>query len=278
MDQSLTKTGRKPLGSSLSESVIWVTLRRSHCSPVLRPEEKTGFLVRDAIAVLNLSNNSLREVPDEISRFSSLKSLDLSKNNFGSEDEQNRVGFFARKRRTKLNNELLPSSLVKLTSLQQLKMSSCGLRQIPPVIFQLGNLRVLDISRNSIATISAEIGKLSELRRLDASHTSLLELPTELSMCTKMTHIKIFATKICKFSDDYSKFDMLKFFNFNFSALLAPTSGTGSETEASRQLPIPSEFPPETDVLPKFIFKLPNLRRFYKMRFSRLAFDALQRN
>nr|VZI46281.1 unnamed protein product [Spirometra erinaceieuropaei] len=111
---------------------------------------------RDAIAVLNLSNNSLREVPAEMSRFSSLESLDLSKNNFGYEDVQGRVGFFARKRRPKISGDLLPSSLAKLTNLRQLKMSSCGLRKIPPVVFQLISLRLLDISRNSIDTMPAQ--------------------------------------------------------------------------------------------------------------------------
>ncbi|BHF57329.1 hypothetical protein SprV_0100027000 [Sparganum proliferum] len=139
-----------------------------------------------------------------MSRFSSLQSLDLSKNNFGYEDVQGRVGFFARKRRPKISGDLLPSSLANLTNLRQLKMSSCGLRKIPPVVFQLISLRLLDISRNSIDTMPARIERLpagifnglDDLRTLNLAKNALEVLPDSIGGLINLSTLDLTTNKL----------------------------------------------------------------------------------
>ncbi|TYG96431.1 hypothetical protein ES288_A11G350200v1 [Gossypium darwinii] len=118
---------------------------------------------------LTLRDCSLGEgdIPGAISCLSSLTNLDLSGNNFNT----------------------IPGSLTRLSRLEYLTLSNCGLfnigGDIPSDISGLSSLRFLGLSSNNFTSIAASLTRLSNLQRLGVSNCSELEsLPVLLARMT----------------------------------------------------------------------------------------------
>ncbi|XP_040936049.1 probable LRR receptor-like serine/threonine-protein kinase At4g36180 [Gossypium hirsutum] len=113
------------------------------------------------------------DIPSAISCLSSLTNLDLSGNNFSS----------------------IPASLTRLSKLEDLRLSNCGLcnmgeGDIPSDISGLSSLRYLVLNGNNFTSIAASLTCLSNLQHLGVSECSELEsLPVLLSrMTSDWTH------------------------------------------------------------------------------------------
>ncbi|KAL1146138.1 hypothetical protein V6Z11_A11G351200 [Gossypium hirsutum] len=113
------------------------------------------------------------DIPSAISCLSFLTNLDLSGNNFSS----------------------IPASLTRLSKLEDLQLSNCGLcnmgeGDIPSDISGLSSLRYLVLNGNNFTSIAASLTCLSNLQHLGVSECSELEsLPVLLSrMTSDWTH------------------------------------------------------------------------------------------
>ena len=103
--------------------------------------KELGYLSN--LEVLKLSYD-LTYIPNEISKLSNLRSLDLSDNKLG----------------------MIPKEFGNLLNLQKLKLFNNSLSFVPKELGNLSNLKVLDISYNFLTSIPAELGNLLNLKEL----------------------------------------------------------------------------------------------------------------
>lgn len=85
----------------------------------------------------------------------------------------------------------LPSSLLKLSQLQEWQLHRTGLLKIPEFIGRFQNLIVLDLSRNTISEIPRGIGLLTRLQELILSYNKIKTVPKELSNCASLEKLEL---------------------------------------------------------------------------------------
>ena len=124
--------------------------------------ERLSELLRDAEAqqweALDLNGTNISEVPESITRLSSLKRLDLSYTNIRE----------------------VPESITHLTNLQWLSLRGSNIRKVPESIGNLSSLQALDLSYTNIREVPESIGNLSSLRMLSLHDCHLKAIPYSL--------------------------------------------------------------------------------------------------
>ncbi|XP_019053315.1 PREDICTED: LRR repeats and ubiquitin-like domain-containing protein At2g30105 isoform X2 [Nelumbo nucifera] len=140
--------------------------------------------------VLDISNNSIREIPVKISALSSLQKLLLNANDI-LDEYISWEGITSLKSLTVLSlsqNYLttLPSSLGALTSLRQLFIANNKLASLPDEIGLLVHLQVLKASKNRLSSIPSCIGNCKDLIEVDLSSNLLVELPETFGNLQKL--------------------------------------------------------------------------------------------
>lgn len=115
--------------------------------------------VEESGAVVDLSGQGLREVPDDILRRGDVTSLDLSDNELDG---------------------ALPAEIRHMRSLEVLDASGNLMTGVPAEIGQLSELRILDLSDNQLTGLPYELGNLQNLELLDLSGNAYSE--TDLSI------------------------------------------------------------------------------------------------
>ncbi|KAM1602244.1 hypothetical protein ACFX1Z_028978 [Malus domestica] len=131
--------------------------------------------------VIELSNNSIRDVPSKIGCLNSLQKLLLAANDI-VDDSISWEGIVSLKYLTVLSLEqnhltMLPSSLGLLTSLRQLNVAKNKVSSLPNEIGLLTKLEVLKANNNRISIIPTCIGDCNALIEVDVSSNLLSELP-----------------------------------------------------------------------------------------------------
>ncbi|XP_022888023.1 LRR repeats and ubiquitin-like domain-containing protein At2g30105 [Olea europaea var. sylvestris] len=133
--------------------------------------------------VLDLSNNSIQDVPAAIGCLSSIQKLLLNSNSILDESiSWEGITLLKSLAVLSLNqNHLttLPSSLGALMSLKQLHATNNKLTCLPTEIGYLTKLEVLKVQNNRLSSIPASIGGCISLIEVDLSCNLLLELPEE---------------------------------------------------------------------------------------------------
>ncbi|XP_072440695.1 leucine-rich repeat-containing protein 63 isoform X1 [Chiloscyllium punctatum] len=104
---------------------------------------------------LNLSFNTLQDIPAEIYRFSHLEVLNLRDNPI----------------------EEISSDIAKLANLRIFNISFCQISTLPAGLFHLANLQSLNIAYNKISVISNDIKNLRKLQFLNIEGNELTTLP-----------------------------------------------------------------------------------------------------
>ncbi|KAL0918241.1 hypothetical protein M5K25_010239 [Dendrobium thyrsiflorum] len=148
---------------------------------------------------LNLSNRSLREVPNEV--YKNLEAV--------GEDEK-WWEFLQGVELQKLilaHNELevLREDVKNLTMLSILNISHNKLSSLPAAVGELSLLKSLDVSFNSLTCIPEDIGSLTSLVKLDCSNNLLNELPHSLGNCIDLLELKATNNSIAKLPDELAK-------------------------------------------------------------------------
>ncbi|CAH9129262.1 unnamed protein product [Cuscuta epithymum] len=144
-----------------------------------------------SVKFLDLSGNSLEEVPARISHLSSLHNLHLTAN--GIED-------------TNLSWEGIES----LKSLRALSLDENRLTILPSSLGVLTNLKQLYIANNQLTSLPIEIGLLKELERLEANNNRLSTIPASICRCASLLTIDISSNLLTELPDTLSKLKNLK--------------------------------------------------------------------
>ncbi|RWR78917.1 Ubiquitin domain-containing protein [Cinnamomum micranthum f. kanehirae] len=192
----------------------------SECNLKVVPEEvwECGPSVR----VLDISNNSIQEVPAKIGLLSSIQKLLLNMNDMSDSGICWEV-LSSFKSLTVLSlsqNHLtsLPAALGALTSLQQLDVGNNKLTSLPDEIGLLCQLQILkasnnrsipssignchplievDFSSNLLVELPEMFGNLQKLKALHLSNNGLKSLPSTLfKMCSQLSTLDLHGTEI----------------------------------------------------------------------------------
>jgi hypothetical protein len=118
------------------------------------------------LATLFMSNNirqGLGNIPKEIERLTSLKTLGFSRASLSNNDVKR---------------------LCLVTSLKYLSFMRCKIKSIPKDIENLKNLTTLELAQNPICEIPPSLSKLSNLESLNLWRTKVLTIPTEVCLMT----------------------------------------------------------------------------------------------
>nr|XP_043627427.1 plant intracellular Ras-group-related LRR protein 6 [Erigeron canadensis] len=159
---------------------------------------------------LNLSNRSLKEVPDEI--YKSLDAVGEGENWWEAVELQklilahNEIESIKEDIRnlpllTVLNvshNKLsrLPAAIGELKSLKSLDVSNNLLREIPEEVGSATSLIKFDCSGNQLKDLPCYLGNCLDLSDLKASNNFLTSLPEDLSNCSKMSKLDVEGNKL----------------------------------------------------------------------------------
>lgn len=181
------------------------------------PEELRRFA---HLALLDLKNNELQEIPSWIAELSQLRVLRLHGNPLAAiapavfalprleELDLDRcggaltalpetLGELRSLRILRLTGHklaALPDSIGDLAKLEILAVAENRLAALPESIGRLSALRQLDLRRNLLPTLPPTIGALESLAELDVTDCPLRELPQELGMLQRLTTLKIGST------------------------------------------------------------------------------------
>ena len=141
---------------------------------------------------LDLSGNSLTNVPPEIAKLTDLTHLNLSFNVEMSTISE--IGKLTNLTTLELSGNLLttvPLEITKLTNLTDLWLDNNEITSVPPEIEKLTNLRVLILAHNHLASLPPEITKLTNLTSLYLSGNQLTSLPPEITKLANLTYLSL---------------------------------------------------------------------------------------
>jgi len=117
---------------------------------------------------LNVSNNHIKSLGDNFSKFKALETLNLTRNEL----------------------EELPESLGSLTTLSDLKATHNFIKSIYPNCFNKNMLlRGIDLDYNFITELPTTIGELRELVAIRVEHNELKSIPNEIVKCENLRGI-----------------------------------------------------------------------------------------
>jgi Leucine-rich repeat (LRR) protein len=118
----------------------------------------------------------LRQVPSEITRFTSLSRLVISCTSLS----------------------VFPTSITPLTNLTDLDLSENKIRSVDPAIGTLTNLNKLNLAENPITTLPLPFFDLQNLTELNLSDMRLISLPDELSRLTALEELYLAHNQITR--------------------------------------------------------------------------------
>ncbi|RZC39469.1 leucine-rich repeat-containing protein 40-like [Asbolus verrucosus] len=127
-------------------------------------------IIAENLSELNLSMNSLGEIPEFIADCANLKYFDLGNN--------------------LLSN--LPDSLGSLISLRELVISNNRFINVPNCVYSMVGLEILLASDNKITEIDVEgLKKLTRIATLDLSNNNISQIPPELGNVTQLRSLEL---------------------------------------------------------------------------------------
>lgn len=175
------KTEKRVFTAEKSQFERWKAsgvIALSGCNLKLIPDEV--WSCRTA-RVLDLSHNSLQNLPISIGNLSSIQKLLLHANEF-TDGSLSWDGLATLKSLTVLSlnqNQIkrLPAALALMTNLKELHIANNELECLPGEIGSLNQLQVLKADNNRISTVNVSIGECTALVEIDLSSNLLVDLP-----------------------------------------------------------------------------------------------------
>ncbi|MEM9449249.1 MAG: COR domain-containing protein [Cyanobacteria bacterium P01_E01_bin.6] len=185
----------------------------------------------DGVVDLDLSGNSLTELPPEIGQLTSLQSLVLSYNQLSALPTEI-VQLTSLQSLVLSANPLsaLPTEIVQLTSLQSLDLSVNELSALPPEIGQLTSLQSLVLSSNQLSVLPTEIGQLTSLQSLDLSYNQLSALPTEIGQLTSLQSLVLSSNQLRALPTEIGQLTKLKTLDLRGNDLPIPPEILGDSS------------------------------------------------
>jgi Leucine-rich repeat (LRR) protein len=134
------------------------------------------FLQLVNIQRLNLSNNTLSNIPQTIGSCLQLRQLFLDSNQLSS----------------------LPEELCSLPRLEKLTLHNNTLRHLPAALGKLNDLKSLTVNNNSLESLPEFLSACSSLQELNAADNQLAAIPPSFSGLKKLRVLQLDNNKICK--------------------------------------------------------------------------------
>ncbi|KAI2797880.1 Leucine-rich repeat-containing protein 57 [Blomia tropicalis] len=161
--------------------------------------------------VFQLSNAKLAEIPPELFRLKSLRSIDLSSNKL--KEIPPTFGMFTNLRTLMLNaNQLtkLPEEIGQLSKLETISLSGNLLESIPSSFINLRSLRRVELSNNCIKKFPTnELANLRQLDFLDLSNNKIGIIPSGVDSIYA-SEINLNGNQLTKIDDDLARCPRLK--------------------------------------------------------------------
>ena len=165
------------------------------------------------VEVLDLSDNLITDIPDALSRLTSLKVLRLTSCRL-----MNVANLFNITQLTSLEElylsdnpiKRLPEGLTKLHHLRKLHLKNCGLTEIGTDITQLTSLGELDLSENPIKRLPEGFAKLHHLRNLHLRKCRLTEIGTDITQLTSLEELILSKNPVKELPESFSNLHNLK--------------------------------------------------------------------
>ncbi|KAK4295198.1 hypothetical protein Pmani_032225 [Petrolisthes manimaculis] len=155
----------------------WLVDASVNLNPKLKLSPRNQVIALYAITRLDISNNSLTELPDMIFQLPSLKTLNAAQNKI--EKLPNNIGQLLDgtvtlpRRGSKKDLFLGPLSVLEEVHLQDNRLNS-----LPDGLFTLPALQLLDVSNNKLSLLPYKLWTAPKLREVNASLNLLSHLPT----------------------------------------------------------------------------------------------------
>lgn len=175
-----------------------------------KPSVKAHMENAQRTGVFQLQSSKLEEIPVELFRLKSLRTIDFSNNKlkylpkeFGQ--------FLALKTLLLKNNQLsqLPDEFCCLRKLETLSLENNSLFSLPPAFDALKSLRSINLSNNKLEQFPRQIITLPNLDFVDLSHNSITTVPDGVSQLSVM-ELNLNQNKISILSDDLADCPRLK--------------------------------------------------------------------
>ena len=202
--------------AELSPNVQRLYLRRNK----LEPQQLASLARFSQLAVLDLSRNSLKELPQSLGRLSQLTRLDLKQNGLKELPETlSQLSWL-----TELNlsqNELkeLPESLGKLNRLISLNLNLNKLKKLPEWLGKLRCLSALFLNQNRLKDVQESLGKLSRLTWLSLADNGLVEVPESLDKLSRLSGLDLKKNGLKDVPESLSKLSRLSVLNLSENSL-----------------------------------------------------------
>ncbi len=143
-----------------------------------RPRGRVKLPKLPGVETLVISDDEFDRRPRSYRSLPSLTMLDLSRNNMTRIPKVRHKGI---KRLILTENNLtLQNTRLRLPSLEELTLTSNGIKEIPASIASFPKLKKLNLNLNEVTVISPEIGKLKNLEQLSLYKNKVSALPSEI--------------------------------------------------------------------------------------------------
>ncbi|CAL8079759.1 unnamed protein product [Calicophoron daubneyi] len=151
-----------------------------------------SFHFSSSLTLLDLSENSLTELPPDIADLQSLKVISLARNQLREIPEE----FYSLAQLQSVDlgeNRLteLSSSIWKLKGLQVLTCSGNKLTELPEEITCLSHLQILRLSNNGLSYLPRLFSNLTSLLTLQLDGNSFDHIPAQITQCHTLTELSI---------------------------------------------------------------------------------------
>jgi Leucine-rich repeat (LRR) protein len=190
--------------------------------------------------ILDLSNLSLSELPEEIASLDSVQYLLLGANKFSS----------------------FPVIINEMTAVETLDLSHNQLSSLPPEIGNMTSLQNLHLSANALTSLPPEIGNLIHLVSLSVDYNQLSSLPPEITQLVSLVSLYVNNNQLTDLPDDLGNLTNLCTLDISNNPLSRADSltrpkcqaGTGQMPPDATPVPtdIPNPAPAYTDIRPTF--------------------------
>lgn len=160
--------------------------------------------------VFQLTKAKLNEIPSDVFRVTTLRTIDLSTNHLKTIPTT--IANFINLRTLILDENLLtqlPEEICRLTKLETLSLASNQLQTLPKMLGDLRSLRSLNLSNNRLQKFPIELRTIRQLDFIDLSKNKITEIPDGIGDM-QAHEINLNQNQLEKISDDLSQCPRLK--------------------------------------------------------------------
>ena len=222
--------------SPTTDLLITTTATTEITTTTILPPPSTPSWIDSNAESLDLSGQSLTELPRWIGNLSNLKVLNLSSNRLSLLPEE--IGNLTNLEILYLGRNrlsILPDTIGNLSNLKILNLVCTALIALPETIENLSNLEELYINNNSrncehsnqIGILPDSIGNLNSLRIFNLGGNDLRTLPESFGNLSKLTYLNLNGNKISSLPSSLLNLSSLTEFHFGYNDIgIGDLSGT----------------------------------------------------